>query len=43
MGMYRPVTVFSPQTGISLQRSVFQAALVLIIVVKTISDTVFDC
>jgi len=40
MGMYRPVTVFSPQTGISLQRPVFQPALVLIIIPKTISDTV---
>ena len=42
MGMYRPVTIFSPQTGVSLQRSDFQPALVLIIVAKTISDTVVD-
>jgi len=40
MGMYRPVTVFSPVTGSSLQRPVFQPALVLIIIAKTISAIV---
>jgi len=42
MGIYRPVTVFSPQTGISLQRPVFQPGLVLIIIAKTISVTFVD-
>jgi len=42
MEMYRPVTVSSPQTGASLQRPVFEPALVLIIVAKSISDKVFD-
>jgi len=42
MGMYCPVTIFYPQTGFSLQRPVFQPALVLIIGAKTISGAVFD-
>jgi len=42
MGMHCPVTVFSPQTGASLQRPVFQATLVQIFVAKTISDSVID-